>query len=124
MRDRSAVDVWRLWVLLAVIMSTSPASADGQDLFKRQCSACHSISPHEPVRQGPPLSGVFGKKAGSVEGFKYSKALSESDFVWDEANLDAWLTNPQKLVKGTFMSYRQSKPDVRHEIIEYIKEIK
>ena len=120
--DRNVRNIWRLCLLPVAILSAAPAAADGQNLFKRQCSGCHATSADGPQRQGPTLNGIFGRKAGAIEGFNYSKGLSEADFVWDEANLDAWLTNPQEMVKGTFMAYRQSKPDIRRDIIEYLKE--
>lgn len=99
------------------------APADGAALFKRQCATCHTIDPAEPVRQGPPLFKVVGRHAGKVDGFAYSPALAGADFVWDEARLDAWLTNPQEVVPGVVMLYRQAKPEVRAAIIAYLKEL-
>ena len=96
---------------------------DGAALFRQQCGACHVIDPGSPGgRQGPHLRGVVGRKAGSIEGFQYSAALKGSDFAWDEEKLDAYLTNPQNVVKGGIMPYRQGKQDVRQRIIEYLKE--
>jgi cytochrome c len=68
---------------------------DGAALFKQQCGTCHTIDPSEPVRQGPPLNKVVGRQAGKVEGFHYSPAFAKADFVWDEAKLDAWLSDPR-----------------------------
>ena len=77
---------------------------EGAALFRQQCGACHVIDPGSPGgRQGPHLRGVVGRKAGSVEGFQYSAALKGADFVWDEEKLDAYLTNPQNIVKGGIM---------------------
>ena len=98
---------------------------DGAALFKQQCATCHTISPSEPIRQGPPLFKVVGRPAGKVDGFHYSPGLAGADFAWDERRLDAWLTNPQAMVPGTKMSYG-GMPDAakRKEVIEYIKSIK
>ena len=87
---------------------------EGAALFRQQCGACHVIDPGSP--------GGVGRKAGSVEGFQYSAALKGADFVWDEEKLDAYLTNPQNVVKGGIMPYRQSKQDVRQKVIDYLKE--
>lgn len=96
---------------------------EGAALFRQQCGACHVIDPGSPGgRQGPHLRGVVGRKAGSVEGFQYSAALKGADFAWDEEKLDAYLTNPQNVVKGGVMQYRQSKQDVRQKVIDYLKE--
>ncbi|MGZ5989863.1 MAG: c-type cytochrome, partial [Rhizomicrobium sp.] len=46
-----------------------------------------------------------------------------ADFVWDAARIDAWITNPQAMIPGAVMAYRQSKPEVRAAIIAYLKEL-
>jgi cytochrome c len=96
---------------------------DGAALFKQQCGTCHTIDPSEPVRQGPPLNKVVGRQAGKVEGFHYSPAFAKADFVWDETRLDAWLSDPQAVVPGAVMAYRQAKLETRAAIIAYLKEL-
>lgn len=90
-------------------------------LFTRQCGTCHSIVPGEK-RQGPNLAGVYGRKAGSVEGYKCSPGFATVDFAWDEEHLDPYLTNPKSVIPGGVMAYRQANPDVRRTIIGYLKE--
>ena len=97
---------------------------DGATLFKQQCATCHTINDTDPVRQGPSLFNVVGRRAGAVDGFKYSSGFAKADFVWDEARLDAWLTNPQEMIPGTVMAYRQARAEVRAAIIAYMKELK
>ena len=63
------------------------------------------------------------RQAGKVEGFHYSQLLANADFVWDDARLDAWLTNPQAVIPGAIMTYRQAKPETRAAIIAYLKEL-
>lgn len=74
------------------------------------------------MRQGPPLVKILGRSAGKVEGFRYSESLATADFAWDETKLDAWLTNPQSVIPGVTMVYRQGKPETRAAIIAYLKE--
>ncbi|MHC4041044.1 c-type cytochrome [Bradyrhizobium sp. 23AC] len=95
---------------------------DGATLFKQQCAACHTTNLSEPARQGPPLLKVVGRPAGKVEGFRYSQGLANADFTWDEVRLDAWLSNPQAVIPGVVMAYRQGKPETRAAIIAYLKE--
>jgi len=102
------------------LLATKPP--DGATLFKQQCAVCHTLNLSEPMRQGPPLTKVVGRPAGKAEGFKYSDALSKANFAWDEPRLDAWLTNPQAVVPGVVMAYRQAKPETRAAIIAYLKE--
>lgn len=106
----------------ALAQTTSSGGPDGAALFKQQCGACHSLDPSAPARQGPTLSGVYGRKAGSVPGFSYSSGFSKADFSWDEQHLDAYLTNPQAVIPGAVMPYRQAKAPVRAAIIGYLKE--
>jgi cytochrome c len=96
---------------------------DGAALFKQQCATCHTTNLTDPVRQGPPLPGIVGRPAGKADGFRYSAGFAKADFVWDEAKLDAYLTNPQATVPGSIMAYRQAKAETRAAIIAYLKEL-
>lgn len=96
---------------------------DGPTLFKQQCATCHTNNLTDQVRQGPSLFGVVGRRAGSVDGFHYSSGLARADFAWDDTKLDAWITNPQAMIPGAVMAYRQAKPEIRAAIIAYLKEL-
>jgi cytochrome c len=96
---------------------------DGPTLFKQQCATCHTTNMSDPVRQGPSLDKIVGRPAGKADGFKYSAGFAKADFVWDETKLDAWLTNPQEVIPGAVMAYRQAKPETRALIIAYLKEL-
>ena len=98
-------------------------ATDGPPLFKQQCAACHTTNPSEPVRQGPSLFRIVGRPAGKVDGFHYSAGFAKADFVWDDARLDAWLANPQAIIPGANMAYRQPKTETRAAIIAYLKEL-
>src|ERR1700756_1601257 len=71
---------------------------DGPTLFKQQCATCHTTNLTDPVRQGPSLFGIVGRRAGSVDGFHYSGGFAKTDFTWDESSLDAWISNPQQMI--------------------------
>ena len=96
---------------------------DGPTLFKQQCATCHTNNLNEPIRQGPSLFGIVGRRAGSTEGFHYSAGFTKADFTWDDARLDAWMTNPQAIIPGSVMAYRQAKPEIRAAIVAYLKEL-
>ena len=83
--------------------------------------------PHDkPVRTGAagPAAGQ-GRRPSRRQGRRLSllEALSKADFAWDETRLDAWLTNPQAVIPGVTMVYRQAKPETRAAIITYLKEL-
>ncbi|NCW66550.1 MAG: cytochrome c family protein, partial [Rhodobacteraceae bacterium] len=70
---------------------------------------------------GPSLYGVVGRAAGSIEGYKYSKAMAGSGLVWDAETLDAYLTNPKKYLKGTKMAFAGLKKEKdRADVIAYL----
>ena len=92
----------------------------GKKVFKK-CKTCHTFDPGKK-KIGPHLKGVVGRKAGSVEGYKYSKAMAGADITWDEANLDKFLTKPKAFVKKTKMTFRGlSKEAQRADVIAYLK---
>jgi len=95
--------------------------ADPATLFRNQCATCHTVNAADPPRQGPTLAGVVGRHAGSVAGFHYSAGFANADFAWDDAHLDAWLTNPQAVIPGAIMPYRQANSATRAAIISYLK---
>jgi len=96
---------------------------DGTPLFKQQCATCHTTNLSDPARQGPSLFKIVGRPAGKADGFRYSAGFAEASFVWDDARLDAYLTNPQATVPGSNMAYRQPKAETRAAIIAYLKEL-
>ncbi len=94
--------------------------AKGADVYDK-CIACHSP---ELNRIGPKHRGVVGRTAGSVADFSYSPALKKVGFVWDEARLDRWLTNPDKLVPGNRMGFRLQDAAQRADVIAYLRTLK
>lgn len=65
---------------------------------------------------------MYGRQAGTLAGYKYSAGFKDAHWAWDDAHLDACLTNPQAVIKGGVMGYRQSKADIRQPIIAYLKD--
>src|SRR5215510_11640492 len=89
--------------------------ADGQKAFEAQCASCHTVKPGVNGF-GPSLAGVVGRPAGHVAGFKYSGGMASSGLVWDEATLDAFLTDTSKKVPGTSMPVSIPDANVRSAI--------
>jgi len=101
----------------------APQPPDGATLFKQQCATCHTTNTSDPARQGPSLFKIVGRPAGKADGFHYSAGFAKADFVWDDTRLDAYLANPQAIVPGSIMAYRQPKAETRAAIIAYLKEL-
>lgn len=72
---------------------------------------------------GPNLRGVYGRRAGSVKGFDYSRAFLDAlqGVEWNYGTLEVWLTNTQAWVPGVRMFYKQPDPEIRRKIILYLK---
>ena len=100
-------------------------AAKGQKSFAK-CGSCHTIAPGGANGQGPNLAGIFGDKKGEGRGgFAFSDGLKAKGGVWDEASLDAWLTNPSGYVPGTKMSFAGlSDAQERANVIAYLKTAK
>ncbi|WIM10639.1 cytochrome c family protein [Enhydrobacter sp.] len=114
--------------LLAFLMVGLPAqhaqSATGDpkrgEAIYHRCLACHSL---EHNRVGPRHCGLFGRKAGTVEGYAYSTAMKKYGVIWNEKTLDHFLENPLKAVPGTKMGYAGVKdPQERADLIAYLEQ--
>lgn len=118
-----------LATFLAMAVQTSDGAwADGADpaaetQFKKSCGTCHVAVADAPPRQGPSLFRVVGQPAGAVAGFRYSPAFlaGKDGVVWDEATLDRWIADPQSVIPGAIMPYKQADAAKRRLIIDYLK---
>jgi cytochrome c len=110
-------------LLLALVVfpkiSRAAENADqGKQLFEKRCTGCHSLDRN---KEGPNLSGVYGRPAGTAPGFNYSTALKSAHFAWDEQKLEKWLTDTDSLVEDNNMEFHVPQPDERAAIISYLK---
>lgn len=93
----------------------------GKALYESRCIACHSVDAH---RVGPAHKGVVGRKAGGAAGYDYSTALGASRVRWDARTLDAWLTDPERLIPGQKMGYRVELAQDRADLVAYLASLK
>jgi len=77
----------------------------GETVFARDCSICHTAKADGPGMMGPNLHGVVGRMAGSLAGFSYSQAMKGKGAAWSRDNLDAFVSQPQAAVPGTYMPF-------------------
>ncbi len=88
--------------------------AAGEKVWKK-CKACHQVGDGAKHRVGPILTGIYGRKAGTIEGFKkYSKAMKaarDAGLVWTDATLVSFLAKPRAFMKGTKMAFAGLKKD-------------
>ena len=112
---------------LAGGIASAPAlaqdAAAGKKVFAK-CMACHDAKA-EKNKVGPHLVGVIGRKAGTVEGFKYSPAMvaaGEGGLVWDDEKIHEYLENPKEFIEGNKMAFPGLKKDEEiNNVIAYLK---
>ena len=92
---------------------------NGQAIFTERCTTCHALDRN---KLGPMLGDVFGRKAGTVSGYRYSEALQASGVTWSEATLDQWLQSPRGFIPGVKMPVRVLDPTARKDIIAYLQQ--
>ena len=99
------------------------AISNGERQFARKCSVCHTLDPDGKRRAGPTLFGVFGRMAGTLEGYPYSKALLDSQIVWNEASINRLFDEgPDVVTPGTKMPIQRMKSAKdRQDLVEYLK---
>jgi cytochrome c len=116
------------FVALATVAVALPAAAQDAEAGKRvfnQCRACHNADAGGRNGVGPNLHGVVGRKAGTIEGFRYSAILKEkagAGLTWDEATLKSYIANPKDVLPGGSMSYPGLKNEQQlNDLIAFLK---
>ena len=101
--------------------STLTPMERGAKLYKR-CKACHTLEDGGKHKVGPNLWAIYGAKAGSKEGFNYSKVMAASDLIWDDASLSGYIQKPSEFMKGNRMSFVGiKKQEDRDALLLYLR---
>ncbi len=119
------------FAMMAGLMTPgTTASASAQDagdpdkgrVLFNQCRGCHSLTAGGPRKAGPHLQGLFSRTAGSLDTYRYSKALQDADFAWTEDKLEEWLANPRSFLPGNRMTYLGMRREAdRKNLIAYLR---
>jgi cytochrome c len=118
--------------LTLFLVVLAPARADpignaqaGAEVYARDCAQCHQIGDGAAHRIGPQLNRIFDRRAGTQEGFAYSRPLirmGADGMIWRLETLDAYLENPRALVSGTRMAYQGlSDDDERADLLAFLR---
>ncbi len=117
------IDALLLGAWLAAGDAIAGDATRGENVFKR-CEACHTLDPGGENTNGPNLHGLFGRTAGTFEGYaEFSEAMTGSGVVWTKETLDAFLAKPKQLVPDNTMSFsalRNAKQ--REDLIAYLEQ--
>ena len=139
------VDRWvaAMALLPAALVFTANANADGLDegreLYIKTCTKCHGLVTEDALSWtpeallqmavtmplGPSLTGIYGRQAGVMPNYPYSRAFRgalENPWTWDEDSLDGWLTSSQDFIRGSTM-FLKVEDEPRAKIIAYLKTV-
>ena len=128
-----------LGLAAAPLLADGHASGDaeaGEKVFGK-CKACHMIVSEDDTvimkggKTGPNLYGLFGRQAGSVEGFKYGKSIvaaGEAGLEWNEEQFVEYVADPKKFLRTTLddkkakskMAFKLKKDDDKADVWAYL----
>ena len=95
-------------MILTVTATASTAMAQdaaaGKSSFNK-CLACHAIGEGAKNKVGPVLSGLDGRKSGTVEGYSYSDANKNSGITWGKDVFLEYIKDPKGKIPGTKMVF-------------------
>ena len=94
----------------------------GEKLFKK-CSACHTYEKGAADKVGPNLWSLINRPLANVDGFAYSKALSDFGGEWGYEELSQFLYKPKHYIEGTKMNFSGlKKSNDRADLILFLRE--
>lgn len=110
-------------VALVATQASSGEASEAPASFK-PCAVCHSTTAGANG-VGPSLAGVYGKRAGTRSGYKYSDKMVQSGLTWDAASLTKFIADPKGTVPGSKMAFAgMKKPDDMIAVVNYLKTLK
>lgn len=110
-------------LLLALPALADGDAAAGQKVYTTKCKVCHTVDASGKNGVGPGLNGVFGRKAGSKEGFAYSPAMAAYGVTWDADKIKTYVTDPKAAVPGNKMAFVGIKNSEELEnLLAYLKD--
>ena len=95
----------------------------GERQFARKCSVCHTLTPADGNRAGPTLYGIFGRKAGALPDYPYSRGLEKTDIVWNEETIGELFDHgPDHVTPGSKMPLQVISDDKKREaLVTFLK---
>jgi cytochrome c len=114
-------------LVVSAIFIVWPNNASSQDVAAgesafRKCQVCHDVGETARNKLGPPLNGLDGRKAGSVEGYDYSDANKSSGITWTETTFKEYLQDPPAKIPGTKMIFSDKNETEVADLWAYLKQ--
>ena len=126
LRTACTFAIWAAFSIsgMSALAGTTTGAEKGAEVFAK-CSVCHQVGEGARNRIGPNLNGIFGRRAGSLQGFNYSRSMLRAgadELVWTQSTLDAFIENPKSLVSRSRMNFRGLKSsEDRSALLAYLR---
>jgi len=122
MRFKTIAAAATIFILAAGFARAEGDPKRGEKVFE-SCRACHSAD-GESNEVGPGLRGIFGRRAGERDDFRYSPALKRSGIIWTPQTMNSFIADPQKMVPANRMPFA-GVPDAsdRTDLIMYMLQV-
>jgi cytochrome c len=108
----------------APVFAADESASPGRKIFESRCVSCHESAPPSTATLGPSLVGILGRKAGSGKSGVHSRALAESEIVWNRDSLRRYLSDPGRAVPGTIMPMRVEDPRELEDLLNYLETLR
>ena len=103
--------------------NAAASAQQGERIFAGRCAMCHGQA-GQGTSMAPTLKNISGRKAGSTAFAGYSSSLRQSNLVWTDAEIAAFLENPSKKVPGTRMFIKVPDAASRQQLVAYLKTLR
>ena len=95
----------------------------GSNLYKK-CGTCHNYEKESKSKVGPNLWNIINRSKGEVDGFAYSRALTEFGGKWTYEELNQFLYKPKQYISGTKMNFAGlKKAEDRADLILWLRQL-
>jgi cytochrome c len=97
-------------LMIAMVPAKAQDVAAGERSWAK-CRVCHQIGENAKNAVGPHLNGMFGRQAGTVEGYNYSAQNKASGITWTDEVFAEYIRDPRAKIPGTKMVFAGIKND-------------
>jgi cytochrome c len=104
--------------------SAGESVESGRQLYDRRCRTCHGGTGPADSPIGPNLSGIVGKKAGTMASGIHSQAAIDSGIVWDRESLRRFLSAPRREIPGSIMPAGVADPAELERLLDYLESLR